>query len=91
MKLTDLEQRVAYLNKITNSPLTYCETKLSKDTPFKANVGHYHIARAYGGNKLVRTDNEGGGERDITYGYVSKKELMNLINMYIAGINEVQS
>ena len=50
------------------------------------NIGHYCLDGAYGGWKLVRTMNDGGGIDEITYGFVSKRELYDLINAYIKGV-----
>jgi hypothetical protein len=51
-----------------------------------ANVGTYLISQAYGGCQLQQLVNEGGGVREITSGYVSKKELFNQLQMFLAGI-----
>lgn len=52
----------------------------------RAMVGRYWVQGAYGGWKLVQIVNEGGGERSITSGYVSKRELYSLIHAYREGI-----
>lgn len=84
ISIKDVECRIAYLNKITNSPQT-CYTKI--DGKLSANIGHYHLDQAYGGCALHRMDNESGGVDDISrIGYASRKELYNWINAYISGI-----
>lgn len=78
---------VARLNFITSSP----EAPYTKNTDgrFVANVGNYHIDSAYGGNKLVRMVNEGGGISDVLHsGYVSKRELYNLIRAFLTGLEQ---
>lgn len=52
----------------------------------RAMVGRYWVQGAYGGWKLVQIINEGGGERSITSGYVSKRELYSLIHAYREGM-----
>ena len=52
----------------------------------RAMVGRYWVQGAYGGWKLVQIVNEGGGERSITQGYVSKRELYSLIHAYREGM-----
>ena len=52
----------------------------------RAMVGRYWVQGAYGGWKLVQIVNEGGGERSITSGYVSKRELYSLIHAYREGM-----
>ena len=80
----DLEARINYLNKITDSPAlpwTKIEGKLC------GNIGNYHLDQAYGGCALYRMDNESGGVEDISrIGHARKGELYNWINAYIEGI-----
>ena len=52
----------------------------------RAMVGRYWVQGAYGGWKLVQIINEGGGERSITGGYVSRRELYSLIHAYREGM-----
>ena len=47
-------------------------------------AGQYQLSKAYGGYKLTQNDETGCGERDITTGYVSRKELHNRISVLIA-------
>ena len=89
MKITkkDLEARIKYLNRLTNSPETYMTIKESGDRVI--NIGHYHIDCAYGGYELVRTVNNGGGvSTPLCTGHITARELYNCINAYIAGLSE---
>lgn len=92
MRITqkDLEAVVKRINLITDSPLeTYTRKKLD-DGRFtsKANIGNYHLSYAYGGVCLHRIDNESGGVSvPINSGYVSKRELYNLMQVFISGLN----
>lgn len=80
-----LQAAVDRLNRMTNSPMTY-STKQS-DGRFKANVGHYHLDFAYGGVKLARVCNDGGGiTLPIYMGYETKKEAYYLIHAFIRGV-----
>lgn len=73
VSIKDLELQVARINKLTGSPLTPWGKVGDK---LKANIGNYHLDQAYGGIKLVKMYNEGGGIEVITRsGYGSKKEL----------------
>ena len=68
------------LNRITNSPS-------DAYTNGRANIGNYHISRAYGGYSLHRMCNEGGGVSDIfNSGHVPARELHNLIWAYARGL-----
>jgi len=52
----------------------------------RAMVGRYYLYGAYGGLQLVQIINEGGGERSITQGYLSKREVYHLIHAYREGM-----
>ena len=69
-----------YINKITNSP----------SEPWAgghAAVGNYHISHAYGGVCLHRHVNEFGGVNcPIVHGHVPKRELFNLMQAFIKGL-----
>jgi len=80
----DLEGTVSYLNRLTNSPLTPYTRIGDKLT---ANIDNYHLSYAYGGVKLHRMVNEGGGVREpISTGYTTKRDLYNQIHAFIRGI-----
>ena len=50
-------------------------------------IGNYHISSAYGGVCLQRMQTEGGGvDTPINSGYVTKRELYNLMHAYIQGL-----
>ena len=52
----------------------------------RAMVGRYTLQVAYGGWQLQQIVNEGGGVRAITSGYLSKREVYNLIHAYREGM-----
>lgn len=84
ISIKDIENRITYLNKITNSPATYSNRDGSE---FSANIGHYMSDQAYGGIKLARVTNSAGGTTDVLRcGYTTKKNFYNLLNAYIEGI-----
>lgn len=72
------------INTLTGSPMTpYTE----RDGRHRANVGNYHISRAYGGVCLHRMSNESGGvTTPLTHGHVPARELYEQMRAYIAGI-----
>jgi len=79
-----LEEQVKHLNNQTNNPIE----ALTYDSKTKIgtwNKGCYCLDMAYGGHKLVQIC-EGGGMRDITDGYVSKRELYEAIKYIRLGI-----
>jgi hypothetical protein len=65
-----------------DSPLWYTDTGGER----RAMVGRYYVQGAYGGWKLVQIVNEGGGERSITAGYTTRRELHALIHAYREGM-----
>lgn len=52
----------------------------------RAMVGRYTLQGAYGGWQVQQIINEGGGVRAITSGYLSKREVYNLIHAYREGM-----
>ena len=80
-----LETLVANLNRETGNPTTPYTRDDSGN--LRANVGAYVTDYAYGGVKLAQMMNEAGGQRDVLHsGYVTKRELYDLIHAYMAGI-----
>ncbi len=72
--LKHIECKINTLNEITNNPKERFEK------------GHFYCDQAYGGHKLVQIVNDGGGVQEITYGYTTKKELIEKISMLIKGV-----
>lgn len=56
-----------------------------KNKKFKSNAG-YHLDGAYGGYKLVFSKKDESGVRNVTSGYVPKKELYNQMKGILYGI-----
>ena len=78
-----LEAIVDRINRMTNSPMTPWRTENGRNV---ANVGNYHLDSAYGGVRLVRMVSEGGGCRNITSGYDTKKDCAQLMHAFISGL-----
>lgn len=83
MRVTEkqLQAIVDRINDLTGSPMT--SYTVNKQGKYTANIGNYHLSDAYGEWQLQR---KGGGVEAITSGFVSKRELANLMWQYIAGI-----
>jgi len=80
-----LEAKIAYLNKITNNPVS--SYSLDEGGKYKANVGNYHLSQAYGGVCVHQMANEGGGVRTpIVHSHVKKRELFDKLCAFIDGI-----
>ena len=84
----DLQGTVDYLNRLTDSPNTpYTRT----GDKLQANIGNYHLSHAYGGVKLHRMVNEGGGVREpISTGYTTKRDLYNQMHAFIRGLESAK-
>jgi hypothetical protein len=79
-----LEAKARTLNSMTNSPV---ESYRTVDGKLTANVGNYHISRAYGGYCLHRMATEGGGAHDVfSCGHIPARELAALMSAYTAGL-----
>lgn len=86
--LKDLEQIIEQLNHLTKQPSTPW-TRDDKAKRMTANIGNYHLSRAYGGHQLHQMHTEGGGVTVPIYtGYTTKRELYNAISYFIAGIKQ---
>lgn len=85
MKVTkrDLNILLIRINTVTDNAL---EPWVMVKGKLKASVGTYLIDSAYGGYKLAQLTNEAGGQRDITYGFVSKTELYFQMQAFLAGL-----
>jgi hypothetical protein len=79
-----LEYLVERINEATNSPkASYTKTEKGHI----ANIGNYHLDYAYGGVKLERMCNEGGGVNTVsTGGYGTKRELYNWMQAFLSGM-----
>lgn len=76
-----LVQMVKRINTITGSSQYTYEGG-------KSNVGNFHLDGAYGGWKLSRITNEAGGCTDVFQnGFMTKRELANMLDAYIRGLN----
>lgn len=82
------------MTPVTKKDLEYLVDRINRDanTPIQPYIdgivqpGNYHLSWAYGGVKLVQICNEGGGERDITSGYGTKRELYYQMQAFLRGL-----
>ena len=88
----DLEYLVKRINEVTGSPIaqyTKKEKATSTDPGYRGNIGNYHLSYAYGGVKLERMCNEGGGVNTVsTGGFGTKRELYDWMRAYLDGMSE---
>lgn len=84
IKQSNLENVVARINRITNSPLaTYTRTKEDKLIP---NPGNFYLDYAYGGVSLRRLAETGGDVDILRLGRVSKRTLYDAMFAFIEGL-----
>lgn len=72
------------LNAATGSPATYC-APFVEGQPFSANVGHFHLYRAYGRTQLARVHNTAGGIQTFG-GLGTKRECAERIRAMLDGL-----
>ena len=86
MRITqkDLEYLVKRINEVTSSP---AKPYRGTGKGFRANIGNYHLDYTYGGVKLSRMVNEGGGTTAISgMASCTKRELYNWMRAFLAGL-----
>jgi len=80
-----LDEQVKHLNNQTNNPIEAI-TYDSKTKIGTWNKGCYCLDAAYNGYQLAQVYNESGAMKQITDGYVSKRELYEAIKYIRLGI-----
>ena len=81
----DLMAVVNRLNEVTGNP--HAPTSAPENGRCHWNIGNYHLAYAYGGINLHQVINKGGAINDVlSCGFVSKREMYNLLHAYLRGI-----
>jgi hypothetical protein len=84
--LAHLQAIVDRINRETGAPME--PYTIGADGKHHANIGNYHISRAYGGTCLHRMVNDGGGVSDVFgCGHVPARDLANRMHAYLAGID----
>ncbi len=87
--IAELEHLVTRINVAAGTPTEqYTRTD---DGRCKANPGNYHLSSAYGGHQLCQMVNDGGGARNITSGYVSKRELYYQMRAFLEGMLSIKN
>ncbi len=88
--LTQLAGLINRLNRVTGSPFE--PYSCDESGTLRANVGCYHLSRAYGGYALHRICNESGGCSEPFYtGHSPARDLYNRIHAYLMGIESVKN
>ena len=86
MKVTqaDLNNIVGIINRKAGTPAEpYAK---DKNGNFQPQANCYHLAGAYGGWKLEQMCETGSGVKDVTFGYVPKRELYYQLRAFLAGL-----
>lgn len=91
VNLTALWAEGDAMNRITQKDLESVLSRINKvkgfgDKPKYSTPNSYGLDGAYGGWKLVQYVNDKGGERNITHGYLPKKELYYQMQAYLNGL-----
>lgn len=83
----DLEHQAYILNSIMDTPVK--ASFWNEGTVW--NIGSVYIAGAYGGYKLLRVTNKGGGCEDVLpTGYTTKRDLYKNMRCFERGLHLMQ-
>lgn len=87
--VTHLEAIIARINRATGSPtMPYSP---GADGRHRANIGNYHLSRAYGGFALHRMSTDGGGVScPLSTGHVPARELADRMHAFLSGLEAAQ-
>ena len=84
--LTQLQVVIDRINRETDSPMQPYAP--DTDGRQRAQVGNFHLSRAYGGFALHRIVNESGGvSSPLITGHIPARDLLGLMHAYLAGID----
>jgi len=84
--VTQLQAVIDRLNRETGSPAKpYVRDAEGRQ---RAQIGCYHLSRAYGGFALHRMVTDGGGVSSPPHtGHIPARDLLNRMHAYLAGID----
>lgn len=83
--LSDIEAVISRINRETDSP---AQPYSKNGERYTANIGNYHLSRAYGGYCLHRMANESGGVRDVFgCGHIPARDLFQRMHAFLAGLS----
>lgn len=71
-----IQNKLDRLNQLTGNPK---EPWVRTDEGFKAQVGNFHLDRAYGGVQLVRMVNTSGGDTNMS-SRVSESQMLEILS-----------
>jgi hypothetical protein len=84
--LNQLEAVIDRINRETDSPMQPYVP--DADGRQRAQIGNFHLSRAYGGFALHRMVTDGGGvSSPLSTGHIPARELLGRMLAYLAGID----
>jgi hypothetical protein len=84
--LNQLQAVIDRINRETDSPMQPYAS--DADGHQRAQIGNYHLSRAYGGFALHRMVTEGGGESSpLSTGHIPARELLGRMYAFLAGLD----
>jgi hypothetical protein len=84
--VTQLQAVIDRINRETDSPMQPYAP--DADGRQRAQIGNYHLSRAYGGFALHRMVTDGGGvSSPLHTGHIPARDLLNRMHAYLAGID----
>jgi hypothetical protein len=83
--LNQLQAVIDRINRETDSPMQPYAP--DADGRQRAQIGNFHLSRAYGGFALHRMVTEGGGvSSPLSTGHIPARELLGRMHAYLTGI-----
>jgi hypothetical protein len=84
--VSHLQAVISRINRETDSPAE--PYVLDADGRQRAQIGNYHLSRAYGGFALHRMVTEGGGvSSPPSTGHIPARDLMNRMHAFLLGLD----
>jgi hypothetical protein len=84
--VAQLQAVIDRINRETDSPMQPYAP--DADGRQRAQIGNFHLSRAYGGFALHRMVTDGGGvSSPLSTGHISARELLDRMHAYLAGID----
>jgi hypothetical protein len=84
--LNQLQAVIDRINRETGSPVE--PYVLDADGKNRAQIGCYHLSRAYGGFALHRMVTEGGGvSSPLSTGHIPARDLLNRMHAFLLGLD----
>lgn len=88
--VSQLQAVIDRINRETDSPSE--PYILDADGRHRAQIGNYHLSRAYGGFALHRMVTDGGGvSSPLSAGHIPARDLLNRMHAFLSGLDAARA